>query len=375
MKFDFSNTNFQPNVELNSVQKNTKVANEGVEIFSAICSGKDTSKYGAKVDQVLAYVKNLGERALAGDTKAMAEVNAIREIQIQSPLLKRINLFNYMGDFQQVGFNEELRFKIYQLQGKKAGEQATSGSFAFPTQTWREGTMGTTTITGGTAIDYREFASGNVESIGVMNEQVVTDMMNQMFQNVILNMYNSVRAIFLAGGLTAHIEGAGIGQAAVDSALRLMRRWGAVTISGDYNVISQLEAFVGFTTNAVPTVQFSEAVMEEIRKTGLLRSYRGANVVEIPNVFNLTTINPTGGINGAAAFYDVYLPEGLLFLTPKTSFSSPLQVGIKGGVTSMSGNDVNLRLQVQRFDLEFGSTVIPDYLPMLGIISDSNFPV
>ena len=85
---------FVPNVEINSIRKNINVKNEGVEIFSAICNGKDLTKYGDKVDKVMAYVKSLGEKAQSGDIKAMAEVNAIREIQIQAPLLQRLNIFS-----------------------------------------------------------------------------------------------------------------------------------------------------------------------------------------------------------------------------------------------------------------------------------------
>jgi hypothetical protein len=349
---------FVPNVEINSIRKNINVKNEGVEIFSAICNGKDLTKYGDKVDKVMAYVKNLGEKAQSGDIKAMAEVNAIREIQIQAPLLQRLNIFSFMGDYQNVPYDTELRFKIYELQGKKSGQQANSGSFPFPTHIWREGTMSTKTITGGMAVDYREVASGNTDAIAVANEQVITDMMNQMFYDVVVTMYNAVRTISLAGGLTVFSEAAGINQAVVDDAIKLIRRWGAVTISGDYSVISQLESFAGFATNAVPTVQFSEAVMEEIRKTGLLKTYRGASIVEIPNAYNLTRINATAGIGGNTPYYDSYLPEGLLFLNPKTSFTSPLQVGTKGGVTSMAGQDLNLKLNVQRFDMEFGKLKI-----------------
>ncbi len=341
--------NFVPSVEINSLQKNINTKNEGVEIFSAICSGKDLSKYGEKVDKVMAYVKHLGEKAVSGDLKAQAEINAIREVQIQAPLLQRINLFSYMGDFQSVGYNEELRFKVYQLQGKKAGEQANSGSFAFPTQTWREGSLSTKTITGGMAVDYREMASGNTDAIAVANEQVITDMLNQMFYDVVFNLYSSISAIALAGGITNFSEAAGINRVAVDNAIRRARRWGQVTISGDYSVISQMEAFAGFTTVANPaTVQFSEAVMEEIRKTGLLKNYHGTSIVEIPNTYNLSKLNAAGN------FFETYLPEGLLFFIPKTSMVSPLQCGIKGGVTSLSGVDVNLRLNVTRYDLEFG---------------------
>jgi hypothetical protein len=342
--------NFVPSVEINNIKRNINTKNEGVEIFSAICSGKDLTKYGDKVDKVLAYVKHLGEKAVNGDLQAQAEINAIREVQIQAPLLQRINLFAYMGDFQKVGYNEELRYKVYQLQGKKAGEQANSGSFAFPTQTWRDGSLTTTTITGGLAVDYREVQSGNVDAIAIANEQIITDMINQMFYNIVFNMYSSISASALAGGITNFSEAGGINQIALDAAIRTARRWGQITISGDYSVISQIESFAGFTTNVgVPgTVQFSEAVMEEIRKTGLVKNYRGTNIVEIPNTYNLTKLNVGN------TFFETYLPEGLLFLIPKTNMISPLQIGIKGGVTSLTGVDINLRQNVTRYDIEFG---------------------
>ena len=197
--------------------------------------------------------------------------------------------------------------------------------------------------------------AGNTDAIAVANEQIVTDMLNQMFYNVITNLYTSIGAIALANGLAAYREDAGLIQADVDDAIRLIRRWGSATISGDYSIISQLEPFAGFTTIA-GTVQYSEAVMEEIRKTGLLKSYRGTPIVEIPNAYNLTRVNATAGINNTP-YYETYLPEGLLFVLPKTSFSSPLQVGRKGGVTTMVGQDIGLKLNIQRFDLEFGKFI------------------
>lgn len=373
MAYTFNKDTFRANVELCNLQKSTDMRNKiGVEIFSALCAGKDTSRYGDKVDKVIHYMKNLGEKALAGDIKAQAEINAIREIQIEAPLLKRINLFGYMGDFHAVGYDEELRFSVYQLQGKMSGEQAASGSFAFPTQVWRKGTMPTKTATGGISVDYREVASMNVESIAKTNEQVVTDMINQMFYSVITNLHDAVSKIATAGGIAVYSEADAINKAVLDDAIRIIRRWGPTAITGDYAVVSQLNDFTGFKTDGSGTVQYSEAVMEEIRKTGLIGAYNGTPVVEIPNAYNLTSINPVGGLatdNGNMPYFATYLPENLLFLTPKMAIGSPLQVGIKGGVTSLSGVDINTRSNVQRFDMEYGSVVIEEYVPTLGVIA------
>lgn len=358
---DFNN--FQANVELNNLQKTVNTKTEGVEIFSAICAGKDTSKYGEKVDKVISYIKNRGQAAVNGDIKAQAELNAIRTEMIEAPLLKRLNIFDFMGEKISVGFNEEVKYKVYNLEGKMSGEQAINGSFPFASYTWSTRTMETGNITGGVVVDHREFAAGNTDAIQVANEQVITDMLNKVFYKVQIALYNGIKN----APIKNFAEASGITKSAVDTALKIAKRWGSPVITGDYSVISQLEEFTGFTTTA-NTKQFSEAVMEEIRKTGLLKTYRGTPVVEIPNTFNLTKLNASG------TFYDTYLPEGLLYFLISGAVS-PLKIGFKGGLQSMTGQDIALRADVTRYDLEVGTAFINEYAPMAGLVSDSAYSV
>lgn len=356
---------FQADVELNNLTSQVNTKSEGVEIFSAMCAGKDTSKYGSKVDKVNTYMKNKGALAVGGDVKAQAELNAIRTEMIEAPLLKRLNIFDFMGNKISVGYDEVIKYKVYNLEGKMSGEQAINGSFPFASYTYSTRTMDTGNITGGVLVDYREFQSGNTEAIQVMNEQVITDMMNKVFYKVQKALYDGVKN----AKINNFSESAGITKTAVDNALKIARRFGNVNISGDYSVISQLEDFAGFKTDVAGTgLRFSEAVMEEIRKTGLLKTYRGSNVVEIPNSFNLTKLNADG------TFYETYLPEGLLYFLIAGELS-PLQIGFKGGLQSMTGLDLNTRSQATRYDLEVGTAFIDEYAPQAGIVSDSNFEI
>lgn len=368
MKFQNLQVNTQQ-AEINSALSNAEIKKTtGVEIFSSIMQGKDVSKHGKNVDMVLAYMKNLGEKALNGDSKAQIEANTIRTILIQTPLLQRLNLFKFMGNVTTVGMNEELRYRVHQLQGKKSGIQANSGSFPFPTQTWRTEVMKTKTATGGIAVDYRELASLDMDAMNYANEQVITDMMNQMFYDIMFSLYSEVKN---ASGLKNFSEAAGITKVSVDNMVKKGRRYGNVTLMGDYSVVSQLHDFVGFkndTASNATTVQFSEAVMEEIRKTGLIKTYNGTAVVEIPNAYNETKLNVAGD------FFDTYLPEGLLFGLP-TGQTSPLQIGLKSGIRTMTGQDIDTGLNVQRFDMEWGSEVIKELIPRLGLVSDSNYKV
>lgn len=359
---------FQANAELNNLQKTVNTKTEGVEIFSAMCAGKDTSKYGDKVDKVNNYMKSRGQAALNGDLKAQAELNAIRTEMIEMPLLKRLNIFDFMGEKISVGFNEELRYRVQKLEGKMSGEQAINGSFPFGSYTWETEVMKTGNITGGVIIDNREYAAGNTDAIQVANEQCVTDMMNKMFYKVQLALYNGIKNATIKN----FGEAAGITKTHVDQVIKNARHNGAgVNIMGDYSVISQLVDFTGFSTNST-TKQFSDAVMEEIRRTGLLNSYKGSPVVEIPNSLNLTKTKTDSVLN--TTFYDTYLAEGLLYFLVSGAMS-PLKIGIKGGLQSMAGQDIALRANVVRYDMEFGTAFIEQYSHNIGLISDTNYSV
>lgn len=353
----------QANAELNSLQKAVNTKNRGTEIFSAICSGADTSKYGKDVDVVSKLMKAKGVSAANGDIKAQAELNAIRTEMIEAPLIKRLNIFDLMGNKITVGYDEVIKYKVYELQGKMSGEQAISGSFPFATYGYKTRTMETGNITGGLLIDHREFANGNTDAIQSMNEQVITDMTNKTFYKVQKALYTGIKAAVIKN----FSEDSGITKISVDAMLKKARRFGQVNLTGDFSVVSQLEEFTGFNTSTT-TKQFSEAVMEEIRKTGLLRTYKGSNVIEMPNSYNYTKMNTAGD------FYDTYLPEGLLYGLIAGEMS-PLQIGFKGGLQSMAGQDINLRADVLRYDLEVGTAFIDEYAPRVGLVSDTNYSV
>ena len=366
MAIDFES--FQANTELNSLQKKVNTKSEGVEIFSAMCAGADTSRYGKKVDHVASYMKAKGEAAAHDDMSAKAELNAITTEMIQAPLMKRLDILSFMGQKINVGYDEVIKYRVPNLEGKFSNWQAVNGTFPFATYTYTTKTMDTENITGGVLIDYREFQSGNFDAIQMLNEQTITDMMNKVFYKVQNTLYSSIKAAKAAGKITNFEESEGITKTPVDAVLKRSKRFGNVTISGDYSVVSQMEELAGFKSDAAGGVRFSEAVMEEIRKTGLLKWYKGTPIVEIPNSYNFTKLDKE------KKFYDTYLPEGLLYFLVSGQ-ESPLKIGFKGGLQSMSGQDINLRAEVIRYDLEVGCVVIDQLIPMLGLVSDTNYDV
>lgn len=363
---DFSNMKEDASqVELNSLVKNklhNGKPNENVEIFSKVVWGKDTSKYGKKVDSVMDGIKSLASAAKDGDIKAKAEINSIVTVTLRQPLMQRLQVNNMLGNVTNVGMDEELRYQYYQIQGSELSRiQATSGSFTFPAVKKRTAIAETQTATGGLMIDCRELASGATDGMAMAGEQVITDMTNQM-------VYSNINALRTAiqGAATLKNYAAGITATNVDIVRKKARRFGNVTISGDIDAVEKLNDLSGFNINSATAteVRFPEAVMEEILATGLVKNYKGSVVVELPNAYNLTQLNSD------ASFYKPYLPTTDLWFIPQ-GIMTPLQIVIRSGITSMTQTDINSRTEVIRYDCEYGNKVLPEYVPFVGYIYDS----
>ena len=338
-------------IEINKIVKN-KLSNamtnnrpsEEVEIFTNIVYGKDVSKYGKKVDTVMDKIKTLAGMAEDGNTKAKAELNAIRTITIQQPLEKRLAINNAMGNVVKVGYNEELKFEVYQMQGDKSRIQASSGSFVFPTVKKRTGVMTTQTSTGGVVTDFRELQSGALDGLAIQNEQVLTDMTNQM----VLSHINALRSAITAATTLKNYE-EGITKTSVESVRKKARRFGtSVTILGDYSAVSKLGEYANFGVVAAGTeFRFPDYVMEEVMKTGLIKNYKGSIVVEMPNSYNMINLNTAGD------FYAPQLPTTDLWFLPQ-GIMTPLQIAVRKNLMSMTATDISLRAEVTRFDIEYG---------------------
>jgi hypothetical protein len=338
-----------------------------VEIFSALATGKDVSKYGNKVDTTMNRIKELCAKAHNGDFGAKAEFNSIVRYALEPHLQTQIQLFNFMGTFKEIGYDEQAMVKTYKHESIRSNFQASQGDPTFGTHVWEEYPILTKTISSGYAVNYREVASGNLDKISEGMQQVQVDMMNKAMLYVIHTLYNGIKN---AHGVKYFAENSGIIKASVDDIVKKVRRFGRPSLTGDYSVVSQLNSFAGFKadpTDAKNTF-LSEAVMNEIRQTGLLSTYNGSAIVETPNQYNLTKLNAAGDN------FDTYLPEGLLFVIPQAAIA-PLQIFKRGGLTSMSGNDVITGTEMTRFDMEIGADLAKGREYEIGLISDTNFEV
>lgn len=338
-----------------------------VEIFSAIVEGKDVTKYNKTVDKVMDKVKELAQKSMAGDFNAKAEFNTIQRYVIEPHLTKVIQLFNFMGTFKDIPYNEQPRVKTYKHESIRSNFQATHGDVPFAVTNWEEYPINTKTISSGYAVDYREVASGNLDKVSEGMEQVKVHMMNQAMNYVIYVLYSKIKN---ATGVKYYNENAGLTKTGVDDIIKKVRRFGKPALMGDYAVVSQLNDFAGFKADPTDTkaVLLSEAVMEEIRKTGLLTTYNGAPVVELPNEYDVNRLNGTGDN------FETYLPEGLLFVVPQGQVA-PLQIFRRGRLTSMTAQDIISGTEITRFDMEIGADVPDSRVHEIGLCVDSSLSV
>ena len=360
MSYTFELNNERKDANFVSGKVNGKSA--VVEIFSAMAQGKDLAPYGKKADVAAKYIMELNAKAASNDPVAISELNEIRRFAMQPVRMKEIKLLGIYGNYKPIGYNESCEIEIPEFANTGAEIQAAGQDVKFPAIRKRRVPIATTTISGGYAVDYRKAALGDMSDENELQEQVRTQIRNKAAKYVVDTVYNAVKN---ATGVKYFFEGAGLTKTGVDGVIAKVRRFGKPTVSGDYALISQFNGFAGYQ-GVTPTVNgISEAVMNEIHNTGLMGMYNGAVLSEIPNAYDLTTLNKTGDN------FDTLLPAGLGFVIPSGT-TSPIYTVTRGGLTSFSGNDVSTGQMMTRFDLEVGALVAPGREYEIAVIHDTN---
>ena len=343
------------NIELNNVRKSEcAVSNEAqmrrvAEICSALFSGADISKYGKEADGVVEQLAKLDEGALADDARAKAEINTVVKYIVQPNLLKAMEVFSFLGNYHRIAYNEQPVVKTYNYEGIDARIQASSGDVAFGERVWKEYPITTKTISSGMAINYRDLASGNFDgSMAEEISQVQIDMENKAVAYVLGILYDGIKnntdnVKFYATYADTPT------QTAVDGMINKMRKLGKVNVAGDFSALSVISDWNGYKTVSDKTIPFfTEGQVNEIAQTGLNGWYKGAALIEIPNPYNLT--KPLADNSAFETYYDT----DKLFFTVSGA-TSPFNIFRRGGISTMTGNDVKTGTVMTRFDIEIGA--------------------
>lgn len=332
-----------------------------VEIFSAMTQGKDLSKFGKKADVAANYIMELNSKAAAGDVMAVSELNELRRFAMEPVLLQELKLLGIFGTYKNIGFNESCEIEVPEIVTLGAKEQAFGEDVRLPKTRKRRMPIATTTISAGHAVDYRKAALGDMSDENELKNQVLVQMRNLAVRYVIETVYNAIKN---ATGVKYAFEGDGLTKVGMDDVLTKIRRYGKPTIVGDYALISQFNGFAGYQGVTPAVTGISEKVMDEIHETGLMGMYNGAILSELANPYDFTKLNADG------TDFETMLPAGLGFVLP-SGVQSPIHTITRGGLTSISGNDITTGELITRFDLEIGSLVAPGREHAIGVICDT----
>lgn len=357
--------------ELNNLRKDADVfsgkftkQSPVVEIFSAMVNGEELSRFGAKADKAVEYIKNLGVRAENGDYNAVAELNTLRRFVIEAPVMQELKLLGIFGTYTAVGYDETIEREVYNHVGERSREQATNGDVVFPTITKEVYPVSTFTVSGGYAVDYRRVALGDMTKENEGMNQVKTDIRNRALLAVVNRVYKAIEA---ATGVKYMVEEAGLTKTAMDNALTKIRRFGKPTVVADYALLSQFTPWAGYVgsinTNTITGI--SEKAMNDIAQNGSLSMYNGAILSEMPNPYDLYTLTEDG------SNFKTLIPAGLGFVIPAGA-QSPIATFSRGGLTSFTGNNVKNGKIETRFDLELGVDVAKGQEYKVGTIYDTN---
>lgn len=356
--FELNNERKDANFVSGKVKANSPV----VEIFSAMAQGKDLAPYGKKADVAAKYIMELNAKASNGDLGAMSELNEIRRFAMEPVLMKEIKLLSIYGNYKAIGFNDSCEVEIPEFANIDPKIQAAGQDVTFPVIRKKRVPIATVNISGGYAVDYRKAAVGDMTDENELQDQVRVQIRNKATKYVVETIYNAIKN---AKGVKYFAEDAGLTKTNVDKVITNVRRFGKPTITGDYAFISQFNAFAGYT-GTTPTVNgISQKVLDEIRDTGLMGMYNGSVLSELPNPYDLTTINKDGDN------FETILPAGLGYVIPAGG-QSPIYTVTRGGLTSFTGTDVTTGQIMSRFDLSVGALVAPNREYEIGLIHDKN---
>lgn len=361
-------------IELNNLRKDSDYFDNKfnakspiVEIFSAMVNGEDVSKFGAKADKGVNYIKELNAKASVGDPVAVSELNTLRTYVIEPVLMEEIRLASVFGTYRALGFDETVEREVYKHVGEASRVQAVNGDVTFPSILKETYQVPTFTVSGGYQVDYRRAASGDMTRENEGMNQVRIDIRNRFASAIIQKVYEAVKN---ANGVKYFAEDAGLTKTSLDRILTDVRRFGRPTIVGDYALLSQITPFAGYVgkINSNTITGISERQMNEIADTGLLGMYNGAILQEMPNQYNYSSIvtDASGNKN-----FDTLIPAGLGLVIP-TGVQSPIATWTRGGLTSFTGNDVKTGKILTRFDMECAVDVEKGKEFAIGIIADTN---
>lgn len=324
---------------------------KAVEIFSASVRNKLTGK-DVEIAEAREVMQKLAQNPTPGNRYEIASIVAYTVEDVVNQQTQFLNLF---ADVKTVSPNEKAKFDV-KLKGIQAFWCA-KGSTVERSRIYKKSmTIDTDAIGARPSVSFMDLAQGKVQF-----DEIVADASYEM-TNKIVGKVQSVLATGLGNMATPNYgTGSGIIKATLDAQILAFKRLGmAVTLVGDYAVISKLAALTGFTA-ATGTLQFDPALINEQNQNGFIGTYNGCSVVQLVNPYE----------NGS--FTSTILLPSMLYIVPSGAASMrPLKVAIENDIPPMDATNIDDRSYEMRLDKHVGAALVYGDRAYVGAYKDTS---
>lgn len=324
-----------------------------VEVCSALAFGKTLpDSLSTLKDRTAAMIRERANAAMSGDHNARVAINSILTILVEPAVLQTMAIFGLSTTHHQLGYSEIPEIETWRLVGGDARQQAYNGDVAFGDWVYKKYPVSLITISGGAQVDYRALANGNFDSkLPELVQHVTTDIGNKAVLYTMDTIYAALK------NNTDYVKfyeeySDTVTQDAIDGMVAKLRHFGKTSILADFSVISLISGWEGYkqvTGSATPF--YTEDQVKRMSAEGKLDQYKGSYLVEIPNPYNIN--KPLADKSAFETYYD----PGRILILP-SGVDSPVHTFSRGTLTSMTGTDVKTGRYLDRYDLEFGATVV-----------------
>lgn len=323
------------------------------EVCTALIFGHDTRSVQSELKDKLAnFLRTNAQAAAAGDLKASQAINSVLTVVIEPAILQSVDLFGLASIHHELGYGEVPEIQTWKLVNGESRAQAYNGDVPFGTWEYETYPVNLITISGGTEIDYRLMGRGDFDNrLPEQLQLLTTDMKNKATSYVMDTLLNALK------NNTDYVKfyteySDTVTQTAVDSMVTKLRHFGRTAILASYSQIATISNWEGYKQVGTALSPFyTEEQVRSMANDGKLDKYKGSDLIEIPNPYNV--YKPLADKSG----FETYNRDDIILVIP-TGIDTPLHTFARGGITSMTGTDVKTGRILNRYDLEIGADVV-----------------
>ena len=259
-----------------------------------------------------------------------------------------------VADLKQVGYGEKAAFKI-RMEGITAMIQAKGATTARSKIAHKQVTLDTISVSARPVINLLELRTGRVQ---------MSDLIKDASEQIQAAQIGYIQKVLhdAAASWTTPFYGAGAGviKNVLNPLIQHWMRMGGVALVGDIATISKLTELTGFTASATQQ-QFSENIIDEVMKTGLIGVYYGAKVVNLVNPYLLDNLTPQ-------------IDTKKLYVIPTSAAQDtrPLKVVLEGDIQATEETHIDDLTYEVRLDQFFGAGVIIGKTPAMSVYTDTS---